>query len=587
MSNNFQFLNDLISFDDKTDDLLEEKIRENEAKIQALENSNTSVKNSNLSKKSENLEKTPYFPSKGPDNIINFNSEDTFSLKEESNNSNFSNKNNIIKIESIITPLKEEREKEKINENNNSSSSTKLNNNTSNISNINSSNNKSLNLNMNISINTENKKSSDNKEQTNSKINSNKENMHFQTTEKRRNNKKKVSNFKSKNHGKDTNDNNYLYDNIDQSLYYQYVTFLSNENEKTLNKSAEKRQIHRNKISKNHNKNNSMSKDISTNDDKFSTIYQRFMDEDKKKKEKIDKMKKQKEEQDRKIYLYKPEINKKSKEITSKNKEDFYTRQKKLMEEKKKKDALLHDKYKKKEKDDKYKKRKKPVEETINKLYEWESRRKEKINKNIEKKEKEMENKIQNMATINKKSYKIKVKRNPNSTVNRLYKLDVAKRKVKQEILNQLYSPTFQPIVSQNLSQTKISTNRNSYINKKDTIEDNNTMTSIGMKNHNVSSCNFLTTNHIDNISDEEKNEKVDQLIRDRVFSKIKKKARYQSAMRFNVVKNNNDFVDDNSDNYESDNDENKDLEDNKYNDYNKNISTSYMQRTIKKINVH
>ena len=196
-----------------------------------------------------------------------------------------------------------------------------------------------------------------------------------------------------------------------------------------------------------------------------------------------------------------------------------------------------------------------------------------------------MDNKVQCMATINKKSYKIKVKRNPNSTVNRLYKLDVAKRKVKQDILNQLYSPTFQPIVSQNLSQTKISTNRNSYI--KDTIEDNNTMTSIGMKNHNVSSCNFLTTNHIDNISDEEKNEKVDQLIRDRVFSKIKKRARYQSAMKFNVVKNNNDFADDNSDNYESDNDENKDLEDNKYNDYNKNISTSYMKRTIKKINVY
>ena len=579
MSNNFQFLNDLITFDDKTDDLLEEKIRENEAKIQALEKYNTSVKNSNLSKKSENLEKTPYFPSKGPDNIINFNSEETFSLKEESNNSNFSNKNSIIKIEPIITPLK--KEKEKINENNNSSLSTKLNNNTSNISNINSSNNKSLNLNMNISINSENKKTSNNKGQENSKINSKQENIHSLTIEKRRNARKKVSNFKSKNDGKDTNDNNYLYDNIDQSLYYQYVTFLSNE--KNINKSAEKRSPHRNKISNNLNKSDSNSKDKSINDEKFSTTYQRFLDDDKKKKEKLEKMKKKKEEQDKKIYLYKPEINKKSKEIASKNKEDFYTRQKKLMEQKQKKEALLHDKFNKKEKDDKYKNRKKSVEETINKLYEWESRRKEKINKKIEKKEKEMEKEIQKMKAINKKSYKIKVKRNPNHAVNRLYKLDVAKRKVKQEILDQLFSPTFQPIVSQNLSQIKISTNRNSYINKKDTIEENNTMISMGMKNPNVSSCNFLTTNHKENVSDDEK---VDQLIRDRVFSKIKKKARYQSAMKFNVVKNNNDFVNYNSDNFESDNDENRDLEDNNGNNYNENISSSYMQRTIKKINV-
>ena len=173
-----------------------------------------------------------------------------------------------------------------------------------------------------------------------------------------------------------------------------------------------------------------MNKDININDEKFSSIYKRFLEEDKKKKDKLNKIKKNIEEDRKKIYLYKPEINKKSKEITSKNKEDFYTRQKKLMEEKKKNNALLKYKYKNNEKEEKNKMekkyRKKSVEETINKIYEWETKRKEKINKKKEKKEKDMEKELKKMSRFNKKSYKIKVKRNPESMINRLYKLDVA-----------------------------------------------------------------------------------------------------------------------------------------------------------------
>ena len=599
MSNNPKLLNDLITFNDETDDLLDKKIRENEANIQAIENSNPLSNNTILFKKDENIEKTPEFSTKC-DNIINFNTQEnnneSIREKEVVNDNNTSIKNNNIINEpmsaSSVTTLKQENEKEKINENNNSSLSTKLNNNTSNISNINSSNNKSINI--NISMNNENKKSSNNNEQNNPKVNNKKENMLCQTSEKRRNTKKKVSNFNKNNlndNFKNMNDNNFLYDYVDNSLYYQYAAFLSNE--KMRNKSAEKRQGHKSKINKNKNnyknKNNSMNKDININDKKFSSIYKRFLEEDKKKKDKLNKIKKNIEEDRKKIYLYKPEINKKSKEITSKNKEDFYTRQKKLMEEKKKNNALLKYKYKNNEKEEKNKMekkyRKKSVEETINKIYEWETKRKEKINKKIEKKEKDMEKELKKMSRFNKKSYKIKVKRNPESMINRLYKLDVAKRKENLEILNQIYSPSFQPLIFESKSHKGIFNHRNNNGKLKDNVaNNNNTLMNLGIKNPHVESCNFLDTNHNNNISLDEDDIKVDQLIRNRVFSKVKDKnqARYQSAMKFNVIKNDNH--DDESDDSDSiDNYEDIYFKDNKKN-FPKNMSSSYVQRTIKRI---
>ena len=550
-----QFLNDII-----TDDILDKKIRENEANIQALEKMNNLEE---IPKDDINIEEGNNFNK----NIVGKKINEKTIISTEINKKD-SQANNI-----DITPIKKEN---KINEkeNNSSSSSNKINI-TTNISNTNISN-------MNKNRINDKKDNSINY----SKKNFNKINriyIYSPSSEKRRNIKKKEQ-------------NNFLYDNIDQSLYYQYTTLFSNQ--KIRNKSADKRPMHEYKnFNDNKEKNNSRSKDI--NEDMFSSIYKRFADEEKKQKEKLEKMKKNKEEQEKKKFLYKPQINKKSKEITSKNKEDFITRQKKLMEEKKKKDIILREKVKKKEKDEinknnillshnhlskneKNKNKKKSIDETINKLFEWEDKRKEKINNKIKSKEYNMDKNINNKDNLNI-NHKIKVKRNPKKLINRLYKVDIAKRKERQEILNQIYTPSFQPFLFENNNSSQINKNKNKVKNK-----DKNSNNNYGLnkKNPNIfsSDCLITNNNNIEDTSSEEdkNNNNLDDLIRNHVFGKIKSKARYRSAMKFNVIKDENiknDFIDDDEDNYF-----NKDL-DNHIN--NKKISTSFIRRIKKKIDYY
>ena len=524
MTARIQFLNDVI-----TEDLLEEKIRENEANIQAMENQNNLEENLNSENKNDIKES-----SNSKDDINEIGNEKRISIKEEINNKELNNSNQKDNKIPTITPIKKE---EVMKENENSStSSKKLNNLAVNLSNTNNSNNKTNNT--NISINNENKNLSNFNNNKKSKKISQKKNG--SSTETRRNIKKKFVNYpqNNSNYYKNGKQNFLLYDSIDQSLYYQYTTLLSNQ--KIGNKSAEKRTNNRNK-----NKNNSINKDI--NEEKFSTIYKRILEEDKKHKQNLEKLKKNKEERDNKTYLYKPTINKKSKEITSKNKEDFYTRQKKLMEEHKRKDELLREKIRKKEKEEinknnillsnnsalkegNKKERKKSVDETINKLFEWEIKRKEKLNNKIKEKDKE-NNLIINKPQINKKSLKIKVKRNPDKLINRLYKVDIKKRKEKQEYLNILYTPSFQPkILDKNIfSQKNVYRNRNKDKNK-----------NLSKQNINTLGCKLNNTEKIENGKKEEENEEdfylnFNNIIRERIFSRTKKD-RNRSAMKFNIV---------------------------------------------------
>ena len=524
MTARIQFLNDVI-----TEDLLEEKIRENEANIQAMENQNNLEENLNSENKNDIKES-----SNSKDDINEIGNEKRISIKEEINNKELNNSNQKDNKIPTVTPIKKE---EVMKENENSStSSKKLNNLAINLSNTNNSNNKTNNT--NISINNENKNLSNFNNNKKSKKISQKKNG--SSTETRRNIKKKFVNYpqNNSNYYKNGKQNFLLYDSIDQSLYYQYTTLLSNQ--KIGNKSAEKRANNRNK-----NKNNSINKDI--NEEKFSTIYKRILEEDKKHKQNLEKLKKNKEERDNKTYLYKPTINKKSKEITSKNKEDFYTRQKKLMEEHKRKDELLREKIRKKEREEinknnillsnnsalkegNKKERKKSVDETINKLFEWEIKRKEKLNNKIKEKDKE-NNLIINKPQINKKSLKIKVKRNPDKLINRLYKVDIKKRKEKQEYLNILYTPSFQPkILDKNIfSQKNVYRNRNKDKNK-----------NLSKQNINTLGCKLNNTEKIENGKKEEENEEdyylnFNNIIRERIFSRTKKD-RNRSAMKFNIV---------------------------------------------------
>ena len=88
--------------------------------------------------------------------------------------------------------------------------------------------------------------------------------------------------------------------------------------------------------------------------ERFNIIYNKFIEDEKKKLDNIEKLKKRKEEEEKRIYLYKPIINLKSKELVAKNREnneDFYTRQKKLLEEYKKNNDLLREKIIQKEKE--------------------------------------------------------------------------------------------------------------------------------------------------------------------------------------------------------------------------------------------
>ena len=99
-----------------------------------------------------------------------------------------------------------------------------------------------------------------------------------------------------------------------------------------------------------------------------------------------------------------------------------------------------------------------------------------------------------------------------------------------------------------------------------------------------MNNCNHTTINcnNIRNDCSNEFDDFVVRLIREHVFSKIKKKKpRYNSEIRFNTIINESskDDVADN-DNYYDDYDDNN-------NNFQNNIYSSYAKRTIKKIKIY
>ena len=128
------------------------------------------------------------------------------------------------------------------------------------------------------------------------------------------------------------------------------------------------------------------------------------------------------------------------------------------MEEQKKKEAILREKLKKKEIDDinktnillthnkegKKNNRKRSMDDRIKDIYEWEEKRKERLNNKIMNKEKIIKDN-KHKPKIDKNSCKITVNRNPDQIFNRLYRDDVLKRKEKKELLEQIYTPSFRP----------------------------------------------------------------------------------------------------------------------------------------------
>ena len=390
---------------------------------------------------------------------------------------------------------------------------------------------------VNENINEKNENENISNEIKNIDINNNNHNQPKKQTQ--NSNKYETQNNNPRNHNRKI-----IKDNVDLNLYTQYTSLYSS-NKKRINNSLRKRNINNTKNEKNISKSQDKSLDKSQDKsrdksaEKFKITYDKFLENEKKRKENLEKMKRKKEEEMKRIYVYKPRINEKSKEIIAKkkeNKEDFYTRQIKLMEQYKRNEDNLREKIRK-EKDNtiknsvfsqKYLTNKDKYKNVKSRLFDWEEKQKSIINNSskkntIEKEDTDSEN--------NKTTYVIKVNRNINKVINRLYKNDLEKRKYNLEILNEIYTPSFQPTLFEN----KNITNRMKSLK----IDDK-------MKNKNRSTINIKSNIDLDNDMEEEEEkvvEKIDNitsLLRNRLFSKVKKKEGYRSAIKFDVINDEN-----------------------------------------------
>ena len=409
--------------------------------------------------------------------------------------------------------------------------------------------------------------------------------------------------------------------NVSESVYLQYNTLFQNKEFLNKNKNIIKKPTERNKKHmKYKNKCNSIDTKRSQNDEKFTSVYQRFIEDQKKKKEKIVQMQKSQEEHEKELCSYKPKLNKKSQEIISKNKDDFYTRQKKMLEDKKKKEEQLREKLKKEKQDeinknnillihcsspkDKNKKnRKKSTDDRIKNLYEWDTKRKEKLNDKIKNKEKSIKSNMKNKPKIDKYSYKITVNRKPDEIFKRLYLDDVIKRKERKELLQQIYTPSFRPNITEKKTRKKrqrLYSMNSSHLNGNGSSKNLNSVMSSktnfmkeSESEENEFDDDIIKNEYLYNYDDKEMN----NIIRTHVFSKISNnKKSYNTSMNLETRKENedddeddgeDDGEDNDEDNYknnEEDNDENDNLKKIVYNkgkkvNFNKNGSTGVLVR--------
>jgi centrosomal protein CEP76 len=280
----------------------------------------------------------------------------------------------------------------------------------------------------------------------------------------------------------------------------------------------------------------------------------RFKIDEEKKKEWIESQRKKKEEEQRRICPYAPKINKKSKKINLKFKDDFFGRQKLKDEQKKKKEEKLKE-YLNKKKEDEINKnnflltknnkgknkdnnlnnsinlstsktsaktleknRKIEIKNAINKLYEWDTKRKEKINQKRKNNDEKME-KNSHIPKINKRSSSMaelkKEKYSDKNIFDRLSKKDPVSLE-KKKLLVELYTPSFQPNI-----YTKRSTKK-----EKDINEDKNEIEEKKEKEEgNIYEKFGIDNNSAQYINDED----IQQLYRDVLFRNKKKNKMYEN----------------------------------------------------------
>ena len=193
----------------------------------------------------------------------------------------------------------------------------------------------------------------------------------------------------------------------------------------------------------------------------FNQTYERFNKLENEKQQKLEELKKSLIEKEKKTFRQVPQINSQSKMLV-KSSDDFLTRMKEKDKQLEKKKKTMAEEIEKKEKEKLEKEKilvqrsqklnKDEINSSINKMYEWEQKRKEKISLEKKKNEQKTLSKIQSRPQINKKSNKIAVQKNQllksTTLVDRLYKEDVEKLSQKKMILNQIYTPTFTPKIN-------------------------------------------------------------------------------------------------------------------------------------------
>ena len=509
MSNNFQVLGHIIQIKDKSDDLLVQKIRAKE-------------------KSFENKDDKKNFQKKEKKRSINIQQDlKVVNKKIKGNRDNSKNRILNININKFDKINKKEKKDSIFNDD-------KKNNNNNSFINFNiNQNNKA-----NKIIDKKNFFKTENKNFLNNQITA---------KEKRKNNFKKVNNYnyvKGKQQNKNrlenlNNKSNKLNDHTDLKSYTQYISLYSSNNKK-LNKSIELRKKNHYETNISESQNKSRDKSFDKNGEKFKLLYDRFLENEKKKQTSIRRLKEEKEEEEKKLCIFQPKINKKSKELASKSKEnikDFYIRQKQLLEQYKKNEELLRERVMQ-EKDDKIKNSIFPKKNNQNKdrkndiykniksrLFDWEEKQKQVINNSSN------EDNLDKEESISEKSkIIIRVKRKINGIINRLYKNDIKKRKQNLEILNQVYAPSFEPILFENYKKT----NKMKRLRIDDKMENN------------YRSTNYITSNISldDKIEKEEiknfERNNITNLLRNKLFNKVKKQERYRSAMNFKVINDEN-----------------------------------------------
>ena len=262
----------------------------------------------------------------------------------------------------------------------------------------------------------------------------------------------------------------------------------------------------------------------------FSLTYERFIENESKKKERISKIKKRIEKFENLICPHKPKINQKSKSLTKSITDDFLLRLEKYKKEQIEKEELLKKSILKDEeekinknnflmKQKRHKKKRindsvdksynnKTITEYVNKLYDWEKKRKEKIQKEIKKLD--LIEKNSHVPKINK--YKIDSKKNDLKKIyDRLYNKNKYTFEFKKELITQEPTPKFHTLLNRAKTQSNISydlkkiissypNNINKNGNKKEKEKNNNNNLSINKKEEEIIKNNSSNIKINDNI---------------------------------------------------------------------------------------